>query len=96
MNGFLIIAIYVHFFFFFKIIYLILFYVYWCEGIQIRWDWSYSCELLFECWELNLSPPEEQPVLLTAEPSLQPPVHFSIQEAKARGLQSQREPGHVW
>jgi hypothetical protein len=26
----------------------------------------------YECWELNLGPLEEQPVLLTAEPSLQP------------------------
>ena len=29
-----------------------------------------SCELLCGCWELNLGPLEEQPVLLTAEPSL--------------------------
>jgi hypothetical protein len=25
------------------------------------------------CWELNLGPPDKQPMLLTAEPSLQPP-----------------------
>jgi hypothetical protein len=29
-----------------------------------------SWELPCGCWELNLSPLEEQPVLLTAEPSL--------------------------
>jgi hypothetical protein len=27
---------------------------------------------LHRCWELNLGPLEEQPVLLSAEPSLQP------------------------
>ena len=30
-----------------------------------------SCELLCRDWELSLGPLEEQPVLLTAEPSLQ-------------------------
>ena len=30
------------------------------------------------CWELNPGPLEEQPVLLTAEPSLQPlPLYFT-------------------
>jgi len=29
-----------------------------------------SCELPCECWELNPSPLEEQPVLLTTEESL--------------------------
>lgn len=33
---------------------------------------EYSCELLCGCWELNLSPLEEQPVFLTVEPSLEP------------------------
>ena len=33
---------------------------------------SGSCELPCGCWELNLDPLEEQPVLLTTEPSLQP------------------------
>jgi hypothetical protein len=28
-----------------------------------------NCELLCGCWELNSAPLEEQPVLLTAEPS---------------------------
>ena len=31
-----------------------------------------SCELPCGCCKLNLGPLEEQPVLLTAEPSLQP------------------------
>ena len=37
-----------------------------------------GCELQCQCWELNLGPLQEQQVLLTAEPSLQPPgmVHF--------------------
>jgi hypothetical protein len=32
-----------------------------------------GCELPCGCWELNSGPLEEQPVLLTTEPSLQPP-----------------------
>ena len=35
-----------------------------------------SCELPCGCWELNPGPLEEQPVLLTAEPSLQPLSFF--------------------
>ena len=31
-----------------------------------------GCEPPCGCWELNSGPPEEQSVLLTAEPSLQP------------------------
>jgi hypothetical protein len=31
-----------------------------------------GCEPPCGCWELNSGPSEEQPVLLTAEPSLQP------------------------
>ena len=34
------------------------------------------CELLCVCWELNPDPLEEQPVILTTEPSLQPPNMF--------------------
>ena len=33
-----------------------------------------GCEPPYGCWELNSGPLEEQPVLLTSEPSLQPPV----------------------
>jgi hypothetical protein len=32
-----------------------------------------SCDLPCGCWELNLGPLEELPVLSTTEPSLQPP-----------------------
>lgn len=37
------------------------------------WEQSYTldrCEPPYGCWELNVSPLEEQPVLYTAEPSL--------------------------
>jgi hypothetical protein len=33
-----------------------------------------GCEPLCGCWELNSGPLEEQTVLLTSEPSLQPPA----------------------
>ena len=36
------------------------------------------CEMPCGYWALNASPLEEQPVLLTAEPSLQPPSYFSF------------------
>ena len=35
-----------------------------------------GCELPCGCWELNSGPLEEQSVLLTAEPLLQPPKCF--------------------
>jgi hypothetical protein len=35
------------------------------------------CELLCGCWELNPGSLREHPVLLTTEPSLQPPLLFS-------------------
>ena len=34
---------------------------------------TYGCEPPCGCWELNSGPLEYQSVLLTAEPSLQPP-----------------------
>jgi hypothetical protein len=34
---------------------------------------SESCKPPYRCWEPNLGPLEEQPVLLTAKPSLQSP-----------------------
>jgi hypothetical protein len=37
-----------------------------------------SCELPCGCWELDLSPLEEQPVLFTAELYLQPPDYFFL------------------
>ena len=43
-------------------------------------------QIIVNCWELNLDPLEEQPVLLTVEPSLQPhrspfavTSHYSLQ-----------------
>ena len=53
----------------FKIIYLALFSVHWCEGVKSPGS---SCKLPCRCWESNPGPLEEQ--LLTAEPSLQPRV----------------------
>ena len=47
-------------------------------GCQILWNWSYSCELPCGCWELKPGPLEEQPVLLAAEPSLQPYTFSSL------------------
>ena len=45
-----------------------------CEGVgSTGTGVTDSCELLCGCWELNPAPLKEQPVLLTAEPSLQPP-----------------------
>ena len=41
-----------------------------CPGTGI----TDSCGLPCGCWELNLDPLEEQPVLLTTEPSLQSPL----------------------
>jgi hypothetical protein len=44
-----------------------------CPGAQKRESDSLGLkfEPLFGCWELNSGPLEEQPMLLTAEPSLQ-------------------------
>ena len=38
------------------------------------------------CWELNSGPLEEQPVLLTAEPSLQPKDLFYVIRAFKDGI----------
>lgn len=42
------------------------------RGCQVSWNWSCSCEPPYGCWESNPGPLEEQSMLLTAEPSLQP------------------------
>jgi hypothetical protein len=48
-----------------------------CEGVRYpRIGVTDSCELSIGWWELNLGPLEEQPVLLTTEPSLQPLTYF--------------------
>jgi hypothetical protein len=45
-----------------------------CRSVRIRSPaLECSCELSRGYWELNLGPLEEQPVLLSVEPSLQPP-----------------------
>ena len=42
-----------------------------------------GCEAPGGCWELNSGPLEQQLVLLTAEPSLQPPsTHFKSLELR--------------
>jgi hypothetical protein len=38
----------------------------------------YGCEPPCGCWDLNLGHPEEQSVLLTAQPSYQPDTSFFI------------------
>ena len=44
-----------------------------CEGVRsLGTRVTDCCELPPGCWELNPGPLEEQPVLLTTEPSLQP------------------------
>ena len=71
--------------------------MHWCEGIRSSGTGvTYSCELPCGCWELNLGLLEEEPVLLTAEPSRQPlvfvfdyeyeNVHVSIGASEARGV----------
>jgi hypothetical protein len=50
-----------------------------CEGVRSpETGIANSCELPYECWELNLGPLKEQPVLLTTEPSLQPHRSFDV------------------
>jgi hypothetical protein len=41
-----------------------------------------GCELPCGCWDLNSGPPEEQSVILTAEPSLQPTTFNSTLNMK--------------
>jgi hypothetical protein len=60
---------------FISILYTLVFYlnVYLCEDAKSPTTGIIdSYELPYGCWELNLGPPEEQLVLLTAEPALQP------------------------
>jgi hypothetical protein len=49
-----------------------------CEGAGLpRIGIIDNCELPCGCWELNLSPLEEQPMLLTTKQFLKPPYpHF--------------------
>lgn len=41
-----------------------------------------SCEVPCGCWVLNPGPLEEQPVVLTTEPSLQPPILGIFKDVK--------------
>ena len=47
-----------------------------------------GCEPPCDCWELNSGPLEEQSVLLTAEPSLQPGCSVFMQQKMIKGIQS--------
>ena len=42
-----------------------------CTSLGLEVGATDSCKLPCGCWELNLAPLEEQPVLLTTKPSLQ-------------------------
>jgi len=46
----------------------------WIQELEL----TDGCEPPCGCWELNPGPLEEQPVLLTDKPSLQPPWHSSF------------------
>lgn len=44
----------------------------WYHGRPEERFWTIkACEIPWECWELNPGPLEEEPGLLTADPSLQ-------------------------
>ena len=48
-----------------------------CIGVKVSDPlklFTDSCELPYGCWDLNPDPLEEQSVLLTTKPSLQPPT----------------------
>ena len=61
--------------------------VYLCEGFgSSGMGVTDSCELPYGCWELNPGPLEEQPVLLTNEPSLQPQNQLLCMTALGEGL----------
>jgi hypothetical protein len=50
-------------------------------GGQSPWNWSIdncNCKPPHGYWELNLGPLQEQQVVFTAEPSLQPPFLFLL------------------
>jgi hypothetical protein len=44
-----------------------------CEGVRCPGtNTTDDCELLCGCWELDLGPLQDQPELLTTEPTFQP------------------------
>lgn len=50
------------------------------RGCWIPLGWSH--ELSRGCWKLSQGPLDEQPALLTAEPSLEPPKVFYVSSRK--------------
>jgi hypothetical protein len=56
------------------------------ENINLKRNYSPNftdgCEQPCGCWELNSGPLEEQSVLLTTEPSLQPGIVFKTRRRK--------------
>lgn len=48
------------------------------KGHWSPWNWSYRLESPCMWWESNLSPPEEQPVLLTAESPAPEGEYFKV------------------
>ena len=65
--------VFIFFFINFLTLFYVHWYVHWYEGVRSpRTGFSDSCELPCGCWELNLGPREEQSVLLSTKPSLQP------------------------
>lgn len=46
----------------------------------ILWNHSYSCEPPCGCWELNLSPLEEESVFLPTQPSLYHEPRYSWEQ----------------
>ena len=55
-----------------------------------------DCELPFDCWELNSGPLEQQPVLFTTEPPLQPIFSFFFNEKKTETPQSHLKQCKKW
>ena len=55
-----------------------------------------SYELTRGCRELNPAPPEEQPVLIPAESSLQPKQYFQYRKQHQNNEQSSLQPGSVF
>jgi hypothetical protein len=57
--------------------------------ILFIYDYYAACQKRAGCWELNSGPLEEQSVILTAEPSLQPPNPSSFIKKRKKPEDSQ-------
>jgi hypothetical protein len=80
---FLLLGMMFSFFFFFSFLFFFFLFFFKILFIYFSTLWvldpiTDGCEPLSGCWELNSGPLEEQSVLLTAEPSLQPGMTFSM------------------